>query len=61
MVRQFAARQLFAVLLMEIHPDQKEKTAWVLAESDLFRHICSAIAEQFPGWQYGEMAEWVHG
>jgi hypothetical protein len=61
MVRQFTARRLFHVLIMEIAPNGIEKTVAVLAESDRFRHICSAIAEQFPGWQYGEMADWVHG
>ena len=55
----FTARTLHPILLMQIHPDQTEKAVWVLSESDRFRHIASAIAEQFPGWQFGEWAEWL--
>lgn len=59
MATQFEARTLHPILLMEIHPEQTEKAAWVLSESDRFAAIASAIAEQFPGWQFGEWAEWL--
>lgn len=63
MVPFFEARTLHPVLLMEIDPKQTERAAWVLATSDRFAAIASAIAsaiaEQFPGWQFGEWAQWL--
>jgi hypothetical protein len=60
MVRQFAARFVFYVLCLHAVPNGKEQVLPVVAESDRFRDIVWAIQEQFPCYQYVEMAEWVH-
>ena len=59
MIRQFAARFVFQVLCLHVVPNGKEYVLPVVAESDRFRHILWAIQEQYPSYQYVEMAEWV--
>lgn len=59
MARSFAARFVYYVLCLHAVPNGKEHVLPVVAENDRFAAIVWAIQEQWPSYQYVEMAEWV--